>query len=500
MKSIYIALTVLILCLISSCQTTPSTDNGADKDYPFPYEIGSQTLFIHDDTRPYDSVGGVDTGVRSMITEIWYPVDNAAIHEVRNKYRLATYGDYSFGDEDVHRKMMTETTFFHLTPDTVIEGVTQDQIDEAIDDLFTRKRNSYIAAPLVSGDERLPVVVMSHGDAGSRYNMETACEFLAAHGYFVIAPEHTGNSPYSFTGKDPDADAKLADVLPLLNEDGTYGSTEKYGQTYTPLIRDRSDPQALVNLDNALLQRVNDLRATVRELEKLNSEGEFAGRLKLDKIGLMGRSFGGTTTLAALALEARFTAGVAVVPLVTPDFRSDFPAELLKGPGQESVLLAADGPAALHTIQKPTMLLSGAEDSLIIGVGAAMAESMGGEIPTPQNPLPPLRAAYENTDQPVIWGLLRKSNHSSFGVSGGYWWPHLKPARQEHFFPPRETFTLIKPVTAHLIQKHKVKQFFDVMIRGDRLARGPLLYNEFTQQGLIYEARNFDRQVSEPGL
>jgi len=454
-----------------------------------PFAVGSSTFFIHDESRPYDSVAGVDVGIRTLITEIWYPVSHHDIED--GNFQRATYGDYVFGNREVHQLMMTQTTFFHLTPDSVVDGVSQDDIDTAIAELFERKRNSYTDAPLAKGNSPWPIVVMTHGDAGSRYNMESACEYLAAHGFVVIAPEHTGNSPFSFTGKDPSIETKLAEVKPFLNDDGTYGSTEKFGQTYTPLIRNRSDPQALVNLDNSLLQRVNDLRATLIELDKMNREGSFAGRLDVENIGVMGRSFGGTTTLAALSLEPRFKAGVAVVPLVLPDLRNSLPKEILKAEGKESIILAAKGKSALNTLDKPTMLLSGAEDGLIIGAGAAMAKEMGGEQPSPDTPLPALRSAYEESNQAVFWGLLENSNHSSFGVSGGYWWPQYKSKTQMRFFQAEQEFELIKPVIAHQIQKQKIYQFFDVMIRGNSQNRDQLKNNEFEDEGLQYESRNF---------
>ncbi|MBT8115822.1 MAG: hypothetical protein KJP04_10585, partial [Arenicella sp.] len=262
--------------------------------------------------------------------------------------------------------------------------------------------------------------------------------------------------------------------------------------TYTPLIKDRNNAQAMINLDNALLQRVNDLRTALTTLDRLNAIGQFEGKLNLSKIGLVGRSFGGTTTLAGLLLEPRFTAGVAVVPLVLPDIRNHFPSEVVKPAGEESVLLSADKNISLHNLNKPTMLLSGAEDALIIGAGAGMAEAMGTQQPTTDTPLPALRQAYESSSQPAIWGLLKDSNHGSFGVSGPYWWPQYKTSTQKRFFPPHRTFKLVKAETAHEIQKHKVLQFFDVMIRGRQDARKALLKNEFRKQGLIYETRNFE--------
>lgn len=463
-----------------------------------PYAVGSSTFFIHDFERPYDGVAGVDTGLRILITEIWYPVDRAVIDEGRDRYRRATYGDYVFGDRDVHRRMMTDTTFFHLTPDTVRDGVTQADIDAAIDELFDRPRASYADAPLATSLEKYPVIVMSHGDAGSRYNMESACEFLAAHGYVVIAPEHTGNSPYSQTARDPALAAdggdarvreRMADVLPLFNADGTYGPADSYGQSYTPLASGLSDPDALLDLDRSLLQRVDDLRATLDELEEMNLSGPFAARLDLSRVGLMGRSYGGATTLAALALEPRFRAGLAVVPLVMRDLRPGLPAELLRPADEESVLLSSDGPFPLGEIHKPTLILSGAEDALIIGFGASMAASLGTAAPTPEQPYPVIRDAVAATGEPVVWGVLADSNHGSFGVSGPYWWPQLKPDKQRRHFDPQRHFELVSPETAHRIQKEMALDFFDWTIRGREASKNKLIDGRFAADGLslMYE-------------
>ena len=140
-----------------------------------PYAVGNTTIFIHDPSRGYDEAAGVNTGIRTMITEIWYPVAHAIVQAVgapngqsgptRNQddgadnapsqgavpptlQRRATYGDYVFGNRAVHRLMMTRTTFFHLTPDTAAPGVGGAQIDAAIDELFSRARDSYTGAPL----------------------------------------------------------------------------------------------------------------------------------------------------------------------------------------------------------------------------------------------------------------------------------------------------------------------------------------------------------------
>jgi len=479
---------------MSGCDA-PSGEHGA------PFAVGSRSLFIHDESRPYDSVGGADEGVRILLTEIWYPVERAVADSGR--YRRATYGDYVFGDRSVHRLMMTRTTFFHLTPQTVRTGVTGEEIEAAIEELFSRPRGSFVDAPAVHAEGGWPVIVMTHGDAGSRYNMETVCEFLAAHGYVVLAPEHTGNSPYAQTGRDPALAAeggdprlreRMASVLPRLSEHGTWGDEAHYGQTYAPSGSGRDGADYLRRLDAALLQRLGDLRAALAELDRMNAEG-FAGAppgwLDLERVGLMGRSFGGSTTLLGLAMEPRFAAGFAVVPPGWADQRAALPREALEPEGTESVLLAAGGPFPLTRLSKPALLLSGAEDELIIGLSARLAGAGAGPAPTRANPHPTLRRAFEASEAPVAWALLADANHATLGVSGGYWWPDLKPDSQSRYFEPDVEFRLTEPRVAHRVQQELALAFFDVTIRGRRQALSTLSKNPWADAGLVLEIRNF---------
>lgn len=490
---------LVALFAITACSTesvSPVSKPAPTRDTP--YAAGSSTVFLHDESRPYDSVAGIDEGMRTLITEIWYPID----HEVTasGDYRCATYGDYVFGNRDVHELMMTKTTFFHLTAGTVKDGVSAEQIDDAIEALFHRERSSYVDAPVAESDTPWPVIVMSHGDAGSRYNMESLTEHLASNGYVVIAPEHTGNSPYSMTGHDPafenDADFReaMAGVMPHLSELGTYGSEEQYGQSYAPSAGGRDTLGFLQQLDASLLQRLNDLRVALAELDRMNAEG-FAGTapgsLDLDRIGLMGRSFGGATTLLGLVMEPRFTAGFSVVPPGYVDPRPGLPAAALKPSVEESVLLSADGPFPLTTISKPMVLLSGAEDALIIGLSASVAATAGLPVPSVDNPHPLLRQVFESTDAPVVWGMLADSNHASLGVSGGYWRWDLKPNTQARTFDKETEFELVDPKLAHRMQRELALDFFDLTIRKDAGALERLGTNDYADQGLTIELRNF---------
>ena len=483
-----LVLGVLMVVNLAGCQSTDSPQSS--------FAVGSTTIFIHDESRPFDAVAGVDSGVRTLITEIWYPAAKGGLSSTRK----ATYGDYSFGDRDIHSRMMTETSFYHLTEASAREGVSASQIDAAIAELFDKPRASYLDAALAETGEAFPVVVMTHGDAGSRYNMQSVCEYLAAHGYIVIAAEHTGNSPFSLIGRDPALQAvsgdpelrdQMAAVLPLLDGSGAYAHEAKWGQSYTPDGNTLMTPAGLMSFDASLVERVNDLRAVLKQLETLNQQGFLKGKVDLERIGLMGRSFGGATTLAGLAMEDRFKAGVAVVPPLLPDLRSALPAQLLRPKGVESAILSSESASVFSQLHKPTLLLSGAEDKIIIEVGQVLAATTGSTTPTPQNPHPMLRQLFEQTQVPAMWGLLPETNHASLGVAGPYWWPELKPNQFDRVLEPQQRYELMDTEMAHRIQKEKTLQFFDRFVKQDKDAQELLKRNDFVEMGLEWRARNF---------
>ena len=89
-----------------------------------------------------------------------------------------------------------------------------------------------------------------------------------------------------------------------------------------------------------------------------------------------------------------------------------------------------------------------------------------------------------------VWGLLASSTHASFGVSGGYWWPDLKPATQARHFDPDTEFELVSAELAHRMQRELALLFFDAFIRGDADARERLKDNRFEADGLQLESRN----------
>ncbi|MBM3884187.1 MAG: hypothetical protein FJ387_31525 [Verrucomicrobia bacterium] len=112
----------------------------------------------------------------------------------------------------------------------------------------------FVAAPLLITQERYPVLLFSHGLAGSRTHQSQIAEELASHGYVVVAPDH----PDCWASEFPD---------------GRYLAGNRGG-------------------DNA--GRFNDFAFLLDELVRLDANDPvFAGRFDLDRMGIFGMSYGG---------------------------------------------------------------------------------------------------------------------------------------------------------------------------------------------------------------
>jgi dienelactone hydrolase len=167
-------------------------------------------------------------------------------------------------------------------------------------------------APLPGGAERFPVVIYSHGlgdkeGRGARTeNSEKAAE-LASHGFVVVALDH----PETY-----------ATVLP---------------------------PNQLIIGRNAwsfnfLPDRIKDVKFLLDYFAQLNAEDPFfKGRLDLDRIGIMGWSWGGGTSAEAARVEPRIKAAV----LLDGYFGS--PPLLTAGVGKPFLAMMASGGSADNT-------------------------------------------------------------------------------------------------------------------------------------------------------
>jgi platelet-activating factor acetylhydrolase len=156
--------------------------------------------------------------------------------------------------------------------------------------------------------ERFPVAIFSHGLGGIRTTYSSICCELASRGMIVVALEHRDGSASMTVDRD-------GRVFPYVT--GPSGVT-------LPMV-DYEFRAAQMR------HRINEIRAALTFLQKLNESGKadsivnasswlkgLKGRLWLDRLSLIGHSFGGATCLAAAQQLLKVSCCVAFDPWMFP--------------------------------------------------------------------------------------------------------------------------------------------------------------------------------------
>ncbi|MEX5637484.1 alpha/beta hydrolase family protein [Parafrankia sp. FMc2] len=187
-------------------------------DQPGEHPVGYQTLTVTDEKRPN----------RPLVTSVWYPARAGA--------GPARY--------------------------PVTDGVT----------LTSRRAGE--EAPAAPG--RFPMVVMSHGSAGSRVQLAYLAEALASRGFVVAAPDHPGDTMIEV------AEGRQAPLVDLASD------------------------------------RLLDISSVIAAFTK--PDCPIAGMVRPDQIGIVGFSFGGLTSMTSTVgflnapADSRIRAVVGIAP------------------------------------------------------------------------------------------------------------------------------------------------------------------------------------------
>lgn len=133
---------------------------------------------------------------------------------------------------------------------------------------FTVPGHAYLNAAPLAADTPYPLIIFSHGSGGSRVLSLFYTEHLASHGFVVIAADHPGNNVVN-TGAG-----------------GILGGSQDFAGSYA--------------------LRPNDVLRQIALAEELNTAGDLAGLIDLERIGVTGHSFGGWTALSAAGARLDF--------------------------------------------------------------------------------------------------------------------------------------------------------------------------------------------------
>ncbi|RMF12332.1 MAG: hypothetical protein D6761_12950, partial [Candidatus Dadabacteria bacterium] len=141
-----------------------------------PYPVGVRSDLWIDETRAALTWTGCGRSScpRPVPVSIWYPADDSARELPPSSF------DAFFSVSEAALQQVV---------DDLIEELGGDQVDVTIPDFPVQGRRD---APLRAG--RWPVVIFSHGAGGVRFQSVFLTEYLAAHGYIVVAPDHEGDA------------------------------------------------------------------------------------------------------------------------------------------------------------------------------------------------------------------------------------------------------------------------------------------------------------------
>jgi hypothetical protein len=267
------------------------------------------------------------------------------------------------------------------------------------------KTNAVNGAPLARGERRYPVVLYNHGGAWTRFSATFTTEMLASNGYVVVSVDHTG---FNKTKQFPDGYTFVADTL----------------TTPTPTKVFRTD--ALASWDwlnqSVFPVWVADARFVLDQLEVVNRDpGPFQGRLDLDRIGALGWSFGGATSIELTLVDPRIKAAV------------DHDGQLFDK-------------ARSHGSSRPVMLMHNTDDPT--ARGTAETKEVMKELVAQTKTWDSLFLA--RTTAPWYEVTLARTNHGHFS---DLWLLHLYP-RDTTTLAPQRAFDIINAYTLAFFDKY----------------------------------------------
>ncbi|QGG51980.1 alpha/beta hydrolase family protein [Lysinibacillus pakistanensis] len=236
-----------------------------------PFEVGMNSRHLIDDSR-HDS----KQKARELMIQIWYPA------ELENNSKDIQYESFPY------EEWSGTLEFIFSVPRCLFEYLKYGQTNSIKDIAVSNKEDKY------------PVLLFSHGFGSTRMQSISQMEELASHGYIVVSVDHTNDAAYT----------KFPDGQEVMSQADAY--------SYSYNIEDEKDVKT----------RSKDMSYVLNQLTMLNGKDPqslFTGKIDMDKIGIFGHSYGGSTAAQALLDDSRISAGINIDgPLHEPVASSGF--------------------------------------------------------------------------------------------------------------------------------------------------------------------------------
>lgn len=256
-----------------------------------PYSIGTTRYYFIDENRPEIFTPEEDDN-REVAIKIWYPAKDITglikapyIEKARERKR-----------ELPNNSPLTHSFF--------------DKIEHV-------QSNSFYNAEITESKEKYPIIFFSHAYNAGMSSNTILMEELASYGYITISIGHAYETSH-FIKEDG-----TIKTFGNGNEELTKRSIERRDSySLQAKINDTNDDEELRLIIQELMNNrpkimeslriwVEDISFIINKLEEINKTDDlFRGKLDLDKIGVIGHSFGGAAAGQACIVEKRCKAGV----------------------------------------------------------------------------------------------------------------------------------------------------------------------------------------------
>jgi len=272
--AVFVAIGVL-LALGLPVLTLPAPDG--------PHAVGSTSVSLIDESRDNAFFGAPDEK-RDVYVQLWYP---GVVAEGGPVPRVKTLW------EELHRADLDLFTLFTR----YLRGV---------------KTHSYEDIPLSSAQPSYPVIVFSHAIVSFAEQNTLLMEHLASHGYVVVGISHTYASMrvISSTGTAvyPNLDrvnSASAEFDAMTAEVGRR--IERAGSPEERASLQLEQYERATGLNELTAIWVDDLRFVLDQIARLPA---FDDRIDVDRVGLLGMSFGGGAITEFCKVDARCRAAL----------------------------------------------------------------------------------------------------------------------------------------------------------------------------------------------
>ena len=206
---------------------------------------------------------------RKLVLQVWYPTDDSL-------GKIAQYLDHP----EIRLKPIAKTIEL---PEKLIQHI---QYIET---------NSFVNANIKADNIQYPLILFSHGLGGMRMQNTIQMEELASYGYVVVSVDHAYDANITIF-----SDGSIADFRSGLRDDATE---EEFWKVRLPQLNTRS----------------KDLIFIIDQITNEISNGDsFWEMVDIDKIGLIGHSYGGATAIVTSFNDNRIDACINLDGWIEP--------------------------------------------------------------------------------------------------------------------------------------------------------------------------------------